>query len=443
MGVFGKNYLHTVVTNIILKLVVGLVFSIVTARALGPGGRGEYNLLVLIITTLTTLLNFGIPASNTYFVAQKKINTDRLMRASFIIAFSVSAFSFLLLFALYFLHWLNYLFPVDRLTLPIIGSLAILPVVFFNLFAQGIVLGENKIYLNNYIYLGGQTFLAVTLGIAYVFGFLGVGLAVALFAASNLVGFGMIAVSYRKAIFSPAGTAMRWGEYKQLLRFSMPLQAGNIIQFFNYRLGTFLVNIYLGTVSVGLFFMAVNLVEILWLLSTSMAAVLLPTVAAQHQQSKNISVKAAFSSFGVTLGAGIIAFFLAPPLIVILFGKDFEGSVLSFLILLPGIIIFSITNVLAAYMTGVGKPGFNTAISAVALVFTVVLNVLLIPRYGISGAAAASSVSYILVSLLTLFIFVRLSKLTWHENIEIISSLKDDLQSVGERTRLLLHSIMS
>ena len=41
MGVFGKNYLHTVVTDAILKLVVGLVISVVTARGLGPEGRGE------------------------------------------------------------------------------------------------------------------------------------------------------------------------------------------------------------------------------------------------------------------------------------------------------------------------------------------------------------------------------------------------------------------
>ncbi len=442
MGVFGKNYLHTVVTNVILKLVVGLVISVVTARALGPEGRGEYNLLILIITTLTTLFNFGIPGSNTYFVAQKKIEKGKLMRASFFIAVWLSLFSFLLLYILYRTDYLRYLFPVDKLTTTMVVSFAIIPIVFFNVFAQGIIVGENKIYLNNYIYLGSQTTQAVTLAVAYALGILSVQLAIALFAASNVVSFVIIAVSYRSTFFDIASHKMEWREYKQLLVFSTPLQAGNIIQFLNYRLGAFIVNFFLGAASVGLFFMALNLVEILWLLSTSMAAVLLPTVAAQHENSKEISVKAAFASFALTLAAAVLALFIAPFAIVHLFGKDFAGSVAPFLILLPGITIFSLTNVLAAYMTGIGKPGLNTVISFVALIITVVLNVVLIPRYGISGAAIASSVSYIILSGLTVVIFVKLSGLTWREYVGFISSFKNDFKSITARAQLKYRSIM-
>jgi len=442
MGVFGKNYLHTVVTNVILKLVVGLVISVVTARALGPEGRGEYNLLILIITTLTTLFNFGIPGSNTYFVAQKKIEKGKLMRASFFIAVWLSLFSFLLLYILYRIDYLRYLFPVDRLTTTMVVSFAIIPIVFFNVFAQGIIVGENKIYLNNYIYLGSQTTQAATLAVAYALGILSVQLAIALFAVSNLVSFVIIGVSYRSTFLAFASHKMEWREYKQLLVFSTPLQLGNIIQFLNYRLGAFIVNFFLGAASVGLFFMALNLVEILWLLSTSMAAVLLPTVAAQHEHSKMISVKAAAASFALTLAAAALALPIAPFAIVHLFGKDFAGSVTPFLILLPGITIFSVTNVLAAYMTGMGKPGLNTAISFVALIITVVLNVELIPRYGISGAAVASSVSYIILSFLTLGVFVKLSGLTWRESVAFISSLKNDFQSIATRARLKFQSFV-
>ncbi len=442
MGVFGKNYLHTVVTNVILKLVVGLVISVVTARALGPEGRGEYNLLILIITTLTALFNFGIPGSNTYFVAQKKIEKGKLMRASFFIAVWLSLFSFLLLYILFRLDYLPYLFPVDRLTTTMVVSFAIIPIVFFNVFAQGIIVGENKIYLNNYIYLGSQTTQAATLAVAYALGILSVQLAIALFAMSNLVSFIIIIVSYRSMFFSFGSHKMEWREYRQLFVFSTPLQLSNIIQFLNYRLGMFIVNYFLGAASVGLFFMAVNLAEILWLLSTSMAAVLLPTVAAQHQQSKMISVKAAAASLALTLGAAALTVPIAPFAIVHLFGKDFAGSVEPFIILLPGIAIFSVTNVLATYILGIGKPGFNTVISLIALIFTVVLNVMLIPRYGISGAAFASSISYIILSCLTLAIFVKLSGLTWGESVEFISSLKNDFQSISRRTQLKLQSLV-
>ncbi len=443
MGVLGKNYFHTVATNVVLKLILGLAIGVVTARALGPAGRGEYNLLVLVVTTLTTLFNFGIPASNTYFVAKRGIPKEKLLRGSFLIALVVSAFSFLLLYVLYLTGFLAYLFPVEKLTLSIVASLGIIPIAFFNLFAQGIIVGENKIFLNNYIYLGSQSTLAAALALAYAFGVLTVPLAIVFFAVSNLVAFGIIAVAYRSTLFAGMLPRMEWREYKQLLGFSMPLQAGIIIQFFNYRLDAFLVNYFLGTLSVGLYVMAVNLVEILWLLSSSMASVLLPTIAAQHEHSKKISVKAAMASFGVTVVGGIAAFVIAPPLIVLLFGKDFAGSVAPFLILLPGIMIFSITNVLAAYMTGIGKPGFNTAIALISLVFTVVLDLVLIPRIGIAGAAFASSVSYTVTSLMSLVIFIKLSGLTWTECGEYMVSFKSDFQSIATRARLKMLSIVS
>ncbi|HTX17327.1 MAG TPA: polysaccharide biosynthesis C-terminal domain-containing protein [Bacteroidota bacterium] len=437
MGVLGKNYLHTVGTNVVLKLVVGLVISVVTARALGPSGRGEYNLLVLIITTLTTVLNFGIPASNTYFVAQKTIARERLLRASFVVALCVSLISFSLLVVLYETNLLKYLFPVDHLTTSVVVSLAIIPVVFFNLFAQGIILGENRIYFNNYVYLAGQSSLALLLTVAFVLHRLTVPLAIIFYALNNLVSFVMILIAYRRVLFSAPLLGMRWSEYTRVLKFSTPVQTGNIIQYFNYRLGTFLVNAFLGTVSVGLFFLAVSLVEILWVLSTSMASVLLPTVAGNHAQSKAISVKAASASLGVTLIAGLFACLVAPYAIVGLFGKEFAGSVAPFFILLPGITIFSIANVLAAYITGVGKPGYNTAISLISLVFTITLNALLIPRFGIGGAAFASTVSYFITSVLTLAVFARLSSLTWREALASTLDLRADLRNILNRARLI------
>jgi O-antigen/teichoic acid export membrane protein len=250
-------------------------------------------------------------------------------------------------------------------------------------------------------------------------------LAIVFFAVSNLVAFGIIVFVYRSTLFTGMLPRMEWREYKQLLGFSMPLQAGIIIQFFNYRLDAFLVNFFLGTLSVGLYVMAVNLVEILWLLSTSMASVLLPTVAAQHEHSKKILVKAAMASFGVTVVGGIVAFVIAPPLIVLLFGKDFAGSVAPFLILLPGIMIF------------------NTAIAFVSLIFTVVLDLVLIPRIGIAGAAFASSVSYTVTSLMSLVIFIKLSGLTWAECGEYMVSFKSDFQSIATRARLKMLSIVS
>ena len=139
MGILGKNYLHTVVSNFTLKFVIGLIISVVTARALGPDGRGEYNLFMLIIITVMVLFNFGIPASNTYFTAQRKYSRAQLFKASFLLSLLVTAASFLVLFLVYHFDLIDFFFPSRQLTPMMVASLGIIPVVFFNLFTQAIL----------------------------------------------------------------------------------------------------------------------------------------------------------------------------------------------------------------------------------------------------------------------------------------------------------------
>jgi len=70
------------------------------------------------------------------------------------------------------------------------------------------------------------------------------------------------------------------------------------------------------------------------------------------------------------------------------------------LVLLPGVVALSVGNVTAGYVTGIGRPGIISVIGLAAFAANVVANLILIPPFGIVGAAAASLVSYTLSSLL-------------------------------------------
>jgi O-antigen/teichoic acid export membrane protein len=225
-----------------------------------------------------------------------------------------------------------------------------------------------------------------------------------------------------------------------MLRFSGTIHIGNLTQFFNYRLDSFIVNFFLGTAAVGLYLQASLLGETLWLLSSSMAWVLLPTVASRHSKSKEIAVKATVATFLVSIVGGIVAFLVGPWLIVTLFGEKFSGSVSPFLILVPGVVIFSITNILATYLTGAGRPGYNAVIAFISFVFTVIFDILLIPRYGIGGAAVASGISYTMSTILTVIVFIRVSALTWTESVTIVKSLRNDFRTIIVRMRQRLGS---
>ena len=436
MGILGRNFLHTAVSNFVLKFVVGMVIAVVTGNALEPAGRGEYFLLVLIITTITTVFNFGVPGTNTYFTAQKRFSRAQLTRASIILTIPISILSFALLYLMYALR-LDFLFPTEKLTPAIVVSLGIIPIVLYTQFAQGIIVGENRISLNNYISLSSQGALAITLMILYLLNVLTVTIAIGLYAASFLLALGIIMYTSFPPLAEVLRARLHWSQYRELIGFSATIHIGNLAQFFNYRLDAFIVSYFLGLAAVGLYSYSKTFAESVWLLSASMAAVLLPTLAGQHVNSKVIAIKAVLATFAVSLAAGLAAFLVGPTIINLLLPR-FTGSINPFLFLLPGVVIFSLTNVLATYLTAAGKPGYNAAIAFISFLFTVIFDILLIPRYGMSGAAFASGISYTMSSLMTVIVFWRVSAMTTGELLTIVKSMSADARSIVTRMRLRL-----
>jgi O-antigen/teichoic acid export membrane protein len=100
-------------------------------------------------------------------------------------------------------------------------------------------------------------------------------------------------------------------------------------------------------------------------------------------------------------------------------------------LLLPGIVAFAPVKVLAAYLAGAGLPRLFFRVSTSSLVVTVVLDLLLIPRLGIAGAALASSASYTTAAAVMLWIFRSTTGVP----------LRDVLLPTREDIRLGVHAI--
>jgi Na+-driven multidrug efflux pump len=69
---------------------------------------------------------------------------------------------------------------------------------------------------------------------------------------------------------------------------------------------------------------------------------------------------------------------------------------------LPGIVFNGAAKLLSQLVVQGGGQRFNLFGSAIAAVATIGLDLLLIPRFGIAGAAIASTVAYLLVLLIIL-----------------------------------------
>jgi O-antigen/teichoic acid export membrane protein len=93
-----------------------------------------------------------------------------------------------------------------------------------------------------------------------------------------------------------------------------------------------------------------------------------------------------------------------------IFGPAFQAAILPAQILLVGLVAEGIGGIVTPYLYGEGRPGLNSLAMGAGVVVTVLLDVLLIPRFQAVGAAVASSSAYITTTVVLLLVFWALTR---------------------------------
>jgi O-antigen/teichoic acid export membrane protein len=89
--------------------------------------------------------------------------------------------------------------------------------------------------------------------------------------------------------------------------------------------------------------------------------------------------------------------------ITVFFGVEYASGSFALQILLIGMFFFTIAVVNKNLIAAIGKPTTVTKIILGAALLNIILNIILIPTYGINGAAIATTLSYILVFMLSTY----------------------------------------
>ncbi|HEU0299093.1 MAG TPA: polysaccharide biosynthesis C-terminal domain-containing protein, partial [Longimicrobium sp.] len=194
-----------------------------------------------------------------------------------------------------------------------------------------------------------------------------------------------------------------------IVAYSFPLFVGNLVQFLNYRLDIFFVKEMVSLRAVGIYTVAASLGQVLWLVPMALAQLVMRQVAAEGTGAPVLARVAEINRQCLYLGvaaaaslAAVARFALGP-----VFGAGFEASFGPLALLLPGIVLFAPTIILSAYLNGIHRQVVTTWVACGSLAATVALNLLLIPRIGVAGAAVASTASYTLSSVATVAFALR------------------------------------
>ncbi len=197
--------------------------------------------------------------------------------------------------------------------------------------------------------------------------------------------------------------------------FSVMTGLANLVSILNYRADMLLVEHFLGTAGTGIYSKAVQLVEGLFFISQAVGVAILPRVgAAAHDDAAALVARSIRITLALMLAAGLLLCAVAGLLIPLLFGADFAGAVTPFRIFIPGVAAWGMANLLATfYTTHLGRPRVPLLTALWSLGITVLSSLVLIPLWGLSGAALATTLGYVAAIAGGLWLFRRDTGTPW------------------------------
>jgi O-antigen/teichoic acid export membrane protein len=395
------------------------ILSVAIARILGPSGTGRYGVAATLFTLVAPAATLGLRAGIVYFVSRDEWPPGRALKetqASALVLGLVAAAVTVPIYAV----WRDG--PLQRLGGDVLG-LTLLAVALWIAwtFAAAILLARERYEAYGATHIV-QAATGVVAGIALMipYGVVGAvgGLAASQLAATLFGGARVLAIPGAQSAWRAAA---RLTDLGRAAGFGSKTWLGEIFWALNFRLDVVILNAYVASSTVGVYFVAGSLGAIAWILPSALQAVVLPRVAALDAAAErglgglggSDDTVARSMRHGVLL-AGPTAFGLSLLLAVgvpLLYGSAFEKAILYGFLLLPGVLAGGVGKVAAGALTGRGRPGYTLLPMLVTTPPTVLAYVIVIPSSGAVGAAIVSTISYTTSSAVAVALLHRLTRI--------------------------------
>lgn len=400
----------------ILAILIGLVTSALMARGLGTQLQGLYSLTLLLPLTLISFTNLGISSSTVYYAAHEDYDAATTLHGTLYMTLILGLISLAggWLVGVFFRESL---FPGATTQFLSIAAL-ITPLLLLKMNLSAILQGFQDFKRYNLAEIIAQvSMLAFVILFIWVFP-LGVVGALLAFLLSNLSATLVMAYFLLKNTGVRALLRMRPNLHfvRDSLSYGMRSYLSDMIAFLNLRADKYLLNIFAGAPALGIYDVAVQIGEKLWIVSRAIGTVLFPRIASMEQDETNRVRLTLFMVRNVFWASALTALVVLPFLnlgIRLLYGNSFIEAAPGVALLLPGIVSLSASRLLSFDMSGRGKPQINAYAAFFSFVINVLCNVILIPKMGLRGAAISSSISYTSTFILRSILFCRETGASW------------------------------
>lgn len=404
------------------------IISVLLARLLGAEGRGIVAALFVLPNLIISLADMGIRQSSAYMIGQKKYTVQEVFSSSLVLWLLASIISIIVLISYYmFPSTTQYNWGL------IVIAISLVPIKILETYYYGIHQGKQQIEIMNKRHI--ISFLSRLVGVVILVWVLSTGVygaAVATLLASAsvvLYSFWTLKDTVKFKLNYKKGLPQKL--FRKGIVFALVLFILNI----NYRIDILILERFVSAAEIGIYSVGVGLSELIWQLPTAIGTVLFASstnstsdIDAAKKAAKLLRVSLVF------LVTGSILFALTSKWIVpFIYGNEFQSASEVINLLLPGIILVVIIQILHASLSGRGYPLVGIRIFILAIIVNIVLNVLLIPIYGINGAAISSTISYAIGGFGYAYVFAKRTQLPLKD---VLVIKKEDLTEIKKALKL-------
>jgi O-antigen/teichoic acid export membrane protein len=389
-------------------LLSNVASSLIGARALGPAGRGDLLIVAIWPPVLAMIAGLGLPTAYRYRMAKEPGLVSELFSNAVIYAAVVGVVGIAL--AELIVPRLVGERSAGVMTLVRIYQVNILAALFLDLM-RGLLEGTRRFGwagAARMIFFGVQT----------------VGFALLWFAGRFTVATAAFTlISAQTAAMLLALTAVwhqfrphwqpSWTEFKKSLSYALRDYPGGVADYTTLRLDQLMLGAIASNVALGLYVVAVRLSEMTTLAAEAIADALMPEMAASKTSDKAELLWA--RSLRITIYLHLVLLvplWLGAPLILkTLFGEKFIPAAGPFRWLLFAAAVWGWGSIVISGLRGFGYPGLSTVARFSGAATTAIALLVLLPRFGITGAAMASLIGYSMMLVVALFVFIKKRRL--------------------------------
>lgn len=391
------------------------IASVVLARVVGPSGNGTVALAGSLTNIVAQVFALGLSTGVTYIIgagrwaplaAQRTI--QRCGAAMALAGMAAAA-------GLYALAGDALLEGMERSVLT--AAVVAVPFVISWTLSVAVALAQDRYELYGAMFM--LQAVSMLIGIAVLVGPYGAEGAVWAITASHVVTAvtALVLVRRGSAPDPPGAGANARLRLRETLRFGLQTWVAELLALVAYRFDLFILNAYASTASVGLYSVAVSVTALAWVLPSSLQAVLVPRAAqltasgTEAEEGDVLAQRAVRHTLILLVPTAIVLALLLIVLIPLLYGDRFEETVGLGLLLLPGALALALTKVLVGVIIGRGYPRYSMITTLIIAPATVAAYFVLIQAEQATGAALATTGSYVASVVLSLYFFRRVTKL--------------------------------